>query len=87
MSTYWICDRTDERFDDYNAAWEHYQERYANDCLGDYFINYVSYDNLLKWAMKQDAFWYDAKMQNYYNRAESDGFEDQYIEHEVEDEE
>ena len=87
MSTYWICDRTDERFDDYNEAWKDYEERCADDSLGDYFCNYVSYDSLLRWAMRQDAFWYDAKMQDYFDRANQDCFEDCYIEHEVEDDE
>lgn len=87
MSTYWICDGTDERFDDYNAAWENYLERYADDCLDDYFRNYVSYKSLLHWAMKQEAFWNDAKMMDALDRANQSCFEDFYIEHEEEDDE
>lgn len=87
MSIYWICDRTDERFDDYDAAWEDYREHFWSDDFADYFHEYVSYEALFNWAVKQDAFWNDAKMQDYYNRADVDCFNDQYIEHKEEDEE
>lgn len=87
MSIYWICDGTDERFNDYDEAWNDYSERYADDYLSEHFRNYVSYDSLLRWAMRQDAFWSDAKMQDSFDRANQDCFEYFYIEHEVEDEE
>lgn len=87
MKTYWICGSTDERFDDYDAAREHYDENLWFDDFADYFHEYVSYASLLNWAMKQDAFWRDAKMQDYFNQADSDCFNDQYIEQEEEDEE
>lgn len=86
MSTYWICDRTDERFDDIDAAWDHYHEHLWFDDFADHFHEYVPYESLLNWAMKQNAFWDDAKMQDYYDRAELDCFNDQYIEHEEDDE-
>lgn len=87
MGIYWICDRTGERFDDYDAAQEDYQEKLWLDDLADHFHNYVSYDSLFNWAIKQDAFWNDAKMQDYYDRADSDCFNDQYIEHDEEEDE
>ena len=86
MSTYWICDRTGERFDDYDEAWEDYLERYDDDYLSDYFMNYISYSSLLHWAMQQNAFWNDRNMINALDEAEQRCFEDFYIEHEEEDE-
>ena len=81
----WLRDDYTE-FATYEEAWEDFQER--NACYNsDYFHNYVSYEELLSWAMKQDAFWSDAKMMEYYDRAEQDNFEDNYTEHEEEDEE
>ena len=75
------------KFATYEEAWEDYLERYADDCLSDYLKNYISYDGLLRWAMKQDAFWNDARMMEAFNNANQCCFEDFYTEHEEEDEE
>ena len=87
MSTYWICNNTDERFDTYDDAWEDYHEKCGLDVFADYFHEYVSYESLLNWAMQQQEFWRDKTMQNFYQRADAVCFDDHYIEHEEGDEE
>ena len=87
MSIYWICDGTDEKFEDYDAAWEDFVNRYLDDNIDGFFHEHVTYKELLTWAMKQDAFWDDCKMQEHYDEAEQEAFNYFYIEHDEEDEE
>ena len=87
METFWICDGTNERFDNYDEAYNDFMNRYLDDYIGDFFHEHVSYNELLTWAMRQDAFWNDCKMQEQYSKAEQETFEYFYIEHNKEDEE
>ena len=67
-------------------AFDSEDEAFGNACMemlddgatGDYLQNYVSYDKLLDWAMKQDGF-FDVFEDEFY-RAQQDYFEDFYVE-------
>ena len=52
---------------------------------GDYLQNYISYDKLLDWAMKQDGF-FEAFDDEFY-KAQQDYFEDNYVELEDDEDE
>lgn len=74
-------------------AFDSEDEAFGNACMemlddgatGDYLQNYVSYDKLLDWAMKQDGF-FDVFEDEFY-RAQQDYFEDSYVELEDDEDE
>ena len=84
MKTIWACADGD-RFDTYEEAQVDANEKMNWDDLADFFHNYVTFSELLKWASEQKKFF--AQYQDFMLRAEEDYFTDNYWEEEVEDEE
>ena len=81
MSKYLRDDFTE--FDSYDDAWADAMEQMDIDVFIEYFENYVSFSDLLRWAQKQSNF-YD-KFEDAISNANQDYFDDFY--RELEDDE
>ena len=84
MKTVWVC-ADEDRFDTYEEAREDANEKMNWDDLADFFHNYVTFAELLKWASEQRNFL--AQYEDFMLRAREDYFADNYWEEKVEGEE
>lgn len=81
----WIRDWDTMEFDSKEKAFsDACMEMLTDDATGDYLQPWVSYDELLAWAMKQDSF-FDV-FKDEFHKAQQDYFNDFYFEVEDEDE-
>lgn len=82
MRTVWVDDDGNQ-FESYEEAYDEALNKMDIIDLTDHFGNYVSFEQLLQWALKQDDFW--NQFEDALNQAEQDYFEEWYHEEEVED--
>lgn len=84
MKTVWV-NYDGDRFDSYEEAYDDAREKMEPLNFAEHFENYVDYEQLLNWALRQDNFWME--FEDAACQAEQDYFEEWYHEEEVEDEE
>lgn len=82
MRTVWVDDDGNE-FESYEEAYGEALNKMDIMDLVDHFENYVTFKELLEWALKQDGFW--ERFDGVVSQAEQDYFEEWYHEEEVED--
>lgn len=82
MRTVWVDDDGNQ-FESYEEAYDDALNKMDITDLTDHFGNYVSFEQLLQWALKQDDFW--NQFEDALSQAEQDYFEEWYHEEEVED--
>lgn len=82
MRTVWV-DEDGNQFESYEEAYDEACNKMDIIDLTDHFGNYVSFEQLLQWALKQDGFW--NQFEDALSQAEQDYFEEWYHEEEVED--
>ena len=81
----WIRDWDEMAFDSEDEAFgDACMEMLTDGATGDYLKPWVSYDELLAWAMKQDGFF--EVFEDELSKAQQDYFNDFYFEMEDEDE-
>lgn len=82
MKTVWV-NYDGDRFDSYEEAYDDAEEKMDLPNFAEHFENYVDFEQLLKWALRQDNFW--VEFEDAASQARQDYFEEWYHEEEVED--
>ena len=82
MRTVWVDDDGNE-FESYEEAYDEARNKMDLTDLADHFRDYVSFEQLLNWALKQNGFW--NQFEDAFSQAEQDYFEEWYHEVETED--